>query len=53
MTVSTLPAFMKVITKMNHLPSFGLDGVTGIELVNGTAQRRQSYCFTVCIEVIT
>jgi len=43
---------MEVITKMNHLAFFSLDGVTGIELVNGIAQRRQIHCFTVLIEVI-
>jgi hypothetical protein len=53
MTLSTLPAFMKIITKMYYLPLFSLVGVTGIELVNGIAQKRQIYCFTVCIELIT
>jgi len=52
-TVCTLPAFMEVITKMNHLSFFSLDEVTGIESVNVITQRRQIYCFAIFIEVVT
>jgi hypothetical protein len=41
---------MEVITKMNRLPFLHIVGVTGIEFVNGMAQKRQIYYFSVFIE---